>query len=804
MKSFTTALTVFLLFALNTYARWEVQNPLPQGNTLTKIKFATKTTGWAVGYNGTIVKTTNAGLNWIAQNSNVSDSLIGFFCMDSLNAWACGGNGTILKTNNGGKSWNNENSLTKNLLLSIAFYNHDYGIAVGINGIIIRTTDGGSTWSELDSVTDKTLYNVSILNDKTYCISGQGIILRTTDSGKTWSTQQSENFQDLYDQNFIDSKSGWAVGGLLVQKTTDGGLTWKKQLAGIYSLLKSVFFCDSLRGWAVGQYGRVVKTTNGGMMWDSVNLEGWPYHYTFLYSVFFIDTSIGFITAQNGIIYKTTDGGVNWNVFNKKLPIGSLYHIAFVDSKTGWLSGSNGLLKTTNGGKEWIKQFDKLLDNKSIIDFSIIDINNIILLSYSHIIKTTDGGRKWSSYPINCYDDRTVLFKIFFIDSLNGWLSGYHDDPSRNGHQGVIFKTTNGGSNWSCQFINTGITGNTFCDLYFTDLNNGWTIGPSAIYKTNDGGTSWTQYWENGKTFYDIFYLNPQNFWLSGYDYSKEALLLKSTDGGLSWADKANSLKFSINSVSFTDSLNGWVLSKEGQIFKTTDGGDSWVNDNSPLFTESNNFYFNRIYFFNKSSGWALSNNGSLLHYTAGIASPLLDIPEDNIHADTSGILLAWFRVSNADNYQVRVSDSSGFKNILADEVTSGISYVFNQLEKNRTYYWSVRAMNSKDTSAWSETRSFNTLPETSVPEYYYPDEQVLVYPNPTDGIVSINFNKDMVKAHVKVYDVMGALAFSEEFNDLQKGRTLSLNLSSLNPGMYYLILNVNGTQYSRCLSVIK
>ena len=43
---------------------WFWQNPLPQVNALNSVYFIDTNTGWAVGDDGTMLKTTDGGLTW--------------------------------------------------------------------------------------------------------------------------------------------------------------------------------------------------------------------------------------------------------------------------------------------------------------------------------------------------------------------------------------------------------------------------------------------------------------------------------------------------------------------------------------------------------------------------------------------------------------------------------------------------------------------------------------------------------------------------------------------------------------------
>ncbi len=59
-------------------------------------------TGYAVGFNGSIFKSSDGGTTWLAQTSPVTSFLKAVDFIDSLNGYAAGDGGTILKTTNGG------------------------------------------------------------------------------------------------------------------------------------------------------------------------------------------------------------------------------------------------------------------------------------------------------------------------------------------------------------------------------------------------------------------------------------------------------------------------------------------------------------------------------------------------------------------------------------------------------------------------------------------------------------------------------------------------------------------------------
>jgi photosystem II stability/assembly factor-like uncharacterized protein len=57
-------------FTVNEQGGWFWQNPLPQGNPLTSVKFISSEVGWAVGEGGIILKTTNGEQSGLYNQTN--------------------------------------------------------------------------------------------------------------------------------------------------------------------------------------------------------------------------------------------------------------------------------------------------------------------------------------------------------------------------------------------------------------------------------------------------------------------------------------------------------------------------------------------------------------------------------------------------------------------------------------------------------------------------------------------------------------------------------------------------------------
>jgi len=94
---------------------WETQtNPAVDG--LYSVYFIDLNKGWIVGSYGTIITTTNGGINWTSQESRTGYDLNSVYFTDSNTGWAVGRSGTILHTTNGGATLLKKKCLVKYLL----------------------------------------------------------------------------------------------------------------------------------------------------------------------------------------------------------------------------------------------------------------------------------------------------------------------------------------------------------------------------------------------------------------------------------------------------------------------------------------------------------------------------------------------------------------------------------------------------------------------------------------------------------------------------------------------------------------
>ncbi len=314
---------------------------------------------------------------------------------------------------------------------------------------------------------------------------------------------------------------------------------------GLYSLM----FSDLSTGFAVGGNSLFCKTTNGGTNWSKLIIN--LYFNTDIYDLYFINNYTGFICGHTNYIYKTTNGGINWS-YSIAPAIGTQTYncIQFLNEQTGYIAGRYGMIsKTTDGGLNWFA-----LDT-TYTGFSSMHFHNVntgfLGNTNSGIYKTTDGGNNWEyRFVTDTLGGSYVIEKIKFVNSSTGYAIG------GNVQNGAIFKTTNNGIEW---FNISILPNNPLLSLYVIN--------------------------------YRILYCGGE-----------EKIILKSTDGGLTWLNQQlPSNYYYVTSIFFLNQDTGFCTNAY-YIHKTSNGGSVFINNNNQLHPNKFELYQNYPNPFNQST----------------------------------------------------------------------------------------------------------------------------------------------------------------------------------------------------------
>ena len=555
-----------IIKTVNGGTSWTLLN----SGTLTNLKsvcFINADTGYVADANGAIIKTVNGGSTW--QTLSLSSSINTIYFVNPQVGFLVGWGGVILKTINGGTSWTTVISGTTNSLFSVSFPNQNTGYIAGSNGTILKTIDGGNNWFSLSSGTTSYLYSVSFTDvDTGYAVGNYATILKTVNGGTTWITQSSglppnTGFSSVY---FITPNKGYIILGVQILKTTNGGVNWTVQDDSIPFSKVSVFFVNKNIGYIVGNGGLVSKTINGGLSWSLVKRE---------HNLYFVfpNANVGYAGGYMESIKKTIDGGTTWTLLDS-LQTNGFYNLFFLNSDTGYASNNHNLIKTTDGGITWTTlltaQGNHLLGSMYFVNnigyIASWAVNNDNVGFY----KTTNGGITWNLYV---GQNSVNLDKIVFTDANTGYAVGEIDPYGK----GIIQKTTNGGANW---IANACPEYGRISNIFFLDANNGFAIGGDKLVKTTNAFSTWTTISLPYTVFNSVYFISID----TGYIVGDYGLILKTTDGGVTWNTQISGTNGLLSQVLFTNSQNGYICGYNinGLILRTVQGGEPAVLNTKP------------------------------------------------------------------------------------------------------------------------------------------------------------------------------------------------------------------------------
>ncbi|SRX54256.1 VPS10 domain-containing protein [Aequorivita sp. CIP111184] len=384
--------------------------------------------------------------------------------------------------------------------------------------------------------------------------------------------------------------------------------------------------------------GGIFKTVNGGDDWTPIfdeqqmlsigDIEISKNNNNLIYvGTGEVNAGGGSLVYDGDGIYKSTDGGATWQ--SKGLPdIGSVGKIvldpnndntAFVGAMGPLFRNSTnrGVYKTTNGGDSW-QQVLAVSDSTGVVDMAINPTNGNIVYAAS-----------WERIR----------------------------RPNRRQYGGItsgIYRTTDGGSNWN--ELTNGLPsiasqkGRISIDISQSNPNVLYARYADAlgniqgVYKTNNGGDSWTAV--NSSQLTDVGF----HWWFGGIfiDPTDENVLYnvdfevqKSTNGGNSWSSVFTSAHVDQHAMAFNASVSGEVLlGNDGGLYYSTNGGASAVKDLKLPITQFNRMYVdaqdeNKIYGGAQDNSTSRTQTGGLsdwnIIYGGDGFQPLVDPTNTNV-----------------------------------------------------------------------------------------------------------------------------------------------------------------------------
>jgi photosystem II stability/assembly factor-like uncharacterized protein len=550
----------------------------------------------------------------------------------------------VYKTVDGGVNWtatgltfqltNGDASLIRKVLIHPT--NTNELCAAGASGMY-RSSNGGTTWTKiLDSLfwdlhMDPVNPNVLYASTGWVMNSNQGAagVYKSTNFGNTWTmlstgmplTGQIQRVKLAIapsDNNYIYAACVDTQQGLYgFYKSTNAGASWT-YISPADNVLEAGQGSGS-GGQGNYDLGLLVHPTNkntvyiGGVnLWgstDGANTFNPISHWTTSYGatihgdIHYIDrqaTSGNFFVCSDGGLYKTsnmvisnwstTSWPTTWTKLNSGLQVTSFYRISSSKNSAGRLVGGaqdnasfyfkSGAWSTIFGGDG----MDNWLD-------PVTNTNVFGSSQYGNFERSTNDGASSSSPNTNPNSEAAEWVTPVVADYNNAGRLYI-------GNENVV-RSTNGGQNWTALGFMPGSTSSEISALAVSNTNTLVLYAarrvryefavPGAVFKTTNGGTSWTNVTAGlpDSLYYtgiEISETNANEVWICMAGFSNGNKVYRSTNAGLSWTNVSYNLpNIPVNCIKQIPGTSNWAVATDIGLYVLSGSATTWVNNSFGL-----------------------------------------------------------------------------------------------------------------------------------------------------------------------------------------------------------------------------
>ncbi len=315
------------------------------------------------------------------------------------------------------------------------------------------------------------------------------------------------------------------------------------------------------------------------------------------------DSDVCYAGFASGGIWKTADGGNTWTPLGDNLPTMSVSAIQidesnpstiYIGTGEGWgnidaIHGV-GVLKSTDGGVVWNTTgiTEPIANGRDVFMMEYEETTGVLLVAMDNgLYRSTDGADTFVEV-MESGDWRDVKLKPGTTDTYYAISRGW------SGQGG--YRSTDEGQTWTRMENGAPITGLANGRISVTPANPEYVYwsndvqgnGTLAVYRTTDGGDSWTlrstPNQDNGQGWYDLVItanpLDEEQVW------SGAVAMYRSDNGGSSWTQTAAGVHVDHHAAVFdpSDPQIMWI-GCDGGVYKSTNNGQSFFSRNSGLVT---------------------------------------------------------------------------------------------------------------------------------------------------------------------------------------------------------------------------
>lgn len=366
-----------------------------------------------------------------------------------------------------------------------------------------------------------------------------------------------------------------------------------------------------------------------------------------------------YVGNTTGGVFKTVNGGNDWfPIFDDNPFLATscivldpddpdIVYVGTGDHNiSGYPSIGNGIYKSEDAGETWTYIG---LGEQSIVSRIIVDPDNTQTIYAATmglpfeksndrgLYKSTDGGVTWQQ-SLFLSDSAGVIDVVMDpFDSQTLYAAGWNRIRNAfkslvKGPDSRIFKTTDGGANWTMLTNGLPMVDNSRPGLAISKLTPGLVyalfVGGDynlyGIYKTSDYGTSWSEvntsslpndYLGGFGWYFGQIRINPVD---DNKLYALGVSMYQTDNDGSSWYESTpwwSDIHADKHDLFFVDE-NTLLLSTDGGLYKSSDNGSNWedIEDipNSQFYRVKVNPHNPEVYFGGmQDNGTAKGNNAS-------------------------------------------------------------------------------------------------------------------------------------------------------------------------------------------------
>jgi PKD repeat protein len=534
---------------------------------------------------GGLWKSTNGGVNWFC----LTDFLPVIGCSDlaidpnntNILYLATGdqdGGDTpsigVLKSTDGGVTWNTT-GLSYNITQSrkiariLIDPTNTATIYVGTSAGIFKTTDAGATFFQVSGAGVQDMEMKP--NDPNTIYACRTSLTKTTNGGATWTTITSGGLppanttsrmaiavtKDAPDNVYVVAGNTGSYGFKGVYVSTNSGVNFTTRASS-----------PNLLGWdpsggdtdgqswydlaiAVAPYDENVVIVGGVNVWRSDdggynwNLNahwygggGAPYVHADVHGIEFYGQNGNYYVACDGGVFYTNDDGGSFADISGDMCIAQIYKLGISASDAGTIitgHQDNGTNRKVGSG------YDEVLGGDGMDCFidRTTDNNMFGSIYYGDFYRSTNGGNNFSG----------------ITNGLSGnadWVAPWKQDPADANTlycgYSQVFKSTDLGNSWTQ--LGSFPNGSSLKEIEIAPSNTNYiyTTTGSSIFRTADGGTTWTNITgtlsPGGGPISGIA-INPHDekcVWISFSGYNNNNKVFWSNDAGATWVNISNGL----------------------------------------------------------------------------------------------------------------------------------------------------------------------------------------------------------------------------------------------------------------------